>query len=243
VPFAAFRSRLLSAGNLLSLLSFVPVMATWFFLTVYLQSLRGYSPLQTGLLFLPLSLAVIAGSQASFKLVPALDARALFAAGGVVAALGLAWLSRLSTDTGVVWVIAPASIAMLGGGVTFAPITIAATSGVGPDRGGLASGLLNTTRQIGGALGLAVLATIAAAHTTSGGPAVHPATASSGFAAALTVGAIVSLATALFGAIILPARLGPPTGEQPRARQRSPSRHRRHSARSSITGGISGAGR
>jgi MFS family permease len=174
-----------------------------------------------------MSLAVIVGSQASFKLVSALDARALFAAGGVIAALGLAWLGRCSADTAIVWVIAPASIAMLGGGLMFAPITIAATSGVGPDQGGLASGLLNTTRQIGGALGLAVLGTVAAAHTTGPTPAMRPATLSSGFAAALTGGAIVFLATAILGAIILPARLVPPAGEhQPDPPERSTSRHR-----------------
>jgi EmrB/QacA subfamily drug resistance transporter len=226
VPFAVFRSRALLAGNLTSFLSFVPVMATWFFLTLYLQSLRHASPLEASLLLLPVSMAVIAGSQASFKLVSALDARALFAAGGVIAAVGLGWLGRFSADTALVWVIIPASIAMLGGGLMFAPIMIAATSGVGSERGGLASGLLNTTRQLGGALGLAVLGTVAAAHATGPASAVLPDTVSSGFAAALTGGAIVFLATAILGAIILPAGLGPLNSEQqPRTHDRSTHRH------------------
>lgn len=207
VPFDVFRSRLLSAGNLLSFLGFVPVMATWFFLTLYLQDVRGYSPLQAGLLFLPTSASVVAGSQVSFRLVASHDARALFAVGGLIAAFGLAWLGRLAVDTGIAWVLTPACVAMLGGGLMFAPITIAATSGVGPDRGGLASGLLNTTRQIGGALGLAVLGTIAAARASTSAHATHPASVSAGFGAALTVGAIVFVATAIIGVTVLPSRL------------------------------------
>jgi EmrB/QacA subfamily drug resistance transporter len=199
VPFSVFRSRLLSAGNLLSFLSFVPVIATWYFLTLYLQVVRAYTPLQTGLLFLPMSLAVVGGSQASFRLLPRLDARALFAGGGVLAAAGLAWLGRLGADTGIPWVIVPASIAMIGGGLMFAPIMVAATSDVAPEHGGLASGLVNTTRQIGGALGLALLGTVAAG--TAGG-------SSTGYAAALDVGAVIYLVTTFVGIVALPARLG-----------------------------------
>ena len=192
VPFTVFRSRLLSAGNRLSFLSFVPVMATWFFLTLYLQGVRGYTPTETGLWFLPMSLAVAGGSQVSFRVISRLDARELFLAGGLIAAAGMAWLGRLAAGTDPVWVIVPASVAMAGGGLMFAPITVAATSGVPPERGGLASGLLNTTRQIGGALGLAVLGTIAA---------------DAGYATALDVGAATFVATAIAGAIALPARI------------------------------------
>jgi EmrB/QacA subfamily drug resistance transporter len=194
VPFSVFRSRLLSAGNLLSFLSFVPVMATWFFLTLYLQGVKGYTPSETGLLFLPMSLAVAGGSQVSFRVVSRFDARALFLSGGLIAAAGMAWLGRLAAGTDPVWVIVPASVAMAGGGLMFAPITVAATSGVAPEQGGLASGLLNTTRQIGGAFGLAVLGTIAA---------------DAGYATALDVGAATFVATAAAGAIALPAEIRP----------------------------------
>jgi EmrB/QacA subfamily drug resistance transporter len=203
VPFSVFRSRLRSAGNALSFLSFVPVIATWYFLTLYLQVGRGYTPMQTGLLFLPMALAVVGGSQLSFRLLPRLDARALFAGGGLVAAAGLAWLGRLAADTGVPWVIVPGSIAMIGGGLMFAPIMVAATSGVAPEQGGLASGLVNTTRQIGGALGLAVLGTIAAGYA-------GPGEASVGYAAALDVGAAIYVVTAIVGTAALPGRLGAP---------------------------------
>jgi EmrB/QacA subfamily drug resistance transporter len=205
VPFRVFRSRLLSAGNLLSFSSFVPVMATWFFLTLYLQGLRGRTPVETGLLFLPLSLAVVGGSQVSFRIVARTDARWLFLAGGLLAAAGLAWLGRLSAATALPWVIVPATVAMAGGGLMFAPVTVAATAGVAPEQGGLASGLLNTTRQIGGALGLAVLTTVAAAHTGQG-----PAALSAGYATALSAGAVIFVATAIAGALVLPARLDTP---------------------------------
>jgi EmrB/QacA subfamily drug resistance transporter len=212
VPFSVFRSRLVSAGNLLSFLSFVPVMATWFFLSLYVQGIRGYSPAEAGLLFLPVSLAVVGGSQLSFRAISRLDARALFLSGGLVAAVGLVWLGGLHADTKLVWVIAPASLAMLGGGLMFAPITMAATS-VAPQQGGLASGLLNTSRQIGGALGLAVLGAIAAAHTP-GGADSSPADVSSSYGTALTVGAVVFVVTAVVGAGILPARLTAPPAQR-----------------------------
>jgi EmrB/QacA subfamily drug resistance transporter len=208
VPFSVFRSRLLSAGNLLSFLSFVPVMATWFFLTLYLQGVRGYTPIEAGLLFLPMSLAVVGGSHVSFRVISRLDARPLFLAGGLIAAAGLAWLGRLAAGTDPLWVLLPASVAMAGGGLMFAPITVAATSPVAPEQGGLASGLLNTSRQIGGALGLAVLGTIAAAHTGAHAAEGQAAALSAGYATALLVGAAIFVVTALIGAVALPARLG-----------------------------------
>jgi len=154
-------------------------------------------------LFLPVSLAVVGGSQLSFRLIAKADARLLFAAGGVSAAGGMAWLGRLSDDTGHGWVIVPACLAMLGGGLMFAPITVATTSGVPPEQGGLASGLLNTTRQIGGALGLAVLGAAAAGRSTDG------------YATGFTLGAALFVLTAAVGLIALPAHL---TGTDDRTR-------------------------
>ena len=205
VPFSVFRSPLVRAGNLLSFLSFLPVMATWFFLTLYLQAVRGFTPAEAGYLFLPMSLAVVAGSQVSFRAVAHSDARLLFAAGGLLAAAGLAWLARLSPATGLPWVLGPASVAMAGGGLMFAPITLAAVAGVPADQGGLASGLLNTSRQIGGVLGLAILATVAGAAGTPTG----------GFDSAFLAGAGIFVATALAGALALPGELGAPRRQAP----------------------------
>jgi EmrB/QacA subfamily drug resistance transporter len=193
VPFRILRLRPIWAGNLLSFLSFLPVMATWFFLTLYLQEMRNYTSLQTGVLFLPLSLAVIAGSQISFRLVRAAGERVLLVLGGLSAAGGVAWLSGLSPSTGMASIIASATLTMAGGGLMFGPITVAATS-AGPNEAGLASGLLNTTRQIGGALGLAALTTIA---TASGTP-------TAGYATAFRVAAVIFIGTAIAGVLVMP---------------------------------------
>jgi MFS family permease len=201
-----FRSRLLSAGNALSFLSFVPVLPTWFFLTLYLQRVRGDTPIEAGLIFIPMSLAVIGGSQVGFRAIAQVSARQLVLAGGLVAAAGMAWLGQLTETTNLGWVIVPGCIAMLGGGLMFAPITIAATAGVEPEQGGLASGLLNTTRQIGGALGLAILGTIAATHM-AGAHGSHAAALSAGYATAFMTCAAIFLATAVVGAVALPAQL------------------------------------
>jgi EmrB/QacA subfamily drug resistance transporter len=209
VPFSVFRSRPLSAGNLLSFLSFVPVTATWFFLSLYLQGVRSYTPIQAGLIFLPISLAVIGGSQAGFKLISRVDGRLLIGVGGLVAAAGMAWLGQLSTDTAIAWVMAPACATMVGGGLMFAPVTVAATAGVAPEQGGLASGLLNTTRQVGGALGLAILGTIAAARTAGHVGESRAAALTAGYASAYLIGSGVFLATAIVGVVALPARLIP----------------------------------
>jgi EmrB/QacA subfamily drug resistance transporter len=205
VPLSVFSSRPIWAGNLLSFLSFVPVTATWFILTVYLQRIRELSPLQTGALFIPLSLAVIAGSQAGFHALRTVSARTLLLTGGLTAAVGLGWLAHLTTNTPLTWLIVPGSMTMVGGGLMFAPVTAAATSAA-PEHSGLASGLLNATRQIGGALGLALLTSIAAGAT--GSDHRSPVALTSGYAAALIAGAAVFAGTALGGALVLPRRLG-----------------------------------
>lgn len=203
VPVAVFRSRLVSAGNVLGFLGFAPVMATWFFLTLYLQDVRARTPLEAGLLFLPVSLAVAAGTHVSFRLITRADARGLFLAGGLAAASGMAWLAQLTPAASLLWaVIVPACLTMIGGGLMFAPITTAAVSGLPSGQSGLASGLLSTSRQVGGALGLAVLATIAAAH--SGG---SHAALTAGYSAAFGAGAVIFAAAAVTGALILPPRI------------------------------------
>lgn len=201
VPLSVVRARPVWVGNLVSVLSFMPVPATWFLLTLYLQNVRHYGPLGTGLMFLPLSAAVIVGMQASFGLLLRFGQRTVLLTGGLCAAAGLCWLARLTPGTGLAWVITPAAIAMAGGGLMTAPATVAATS-TAPEHEGLASGLLNTSRQAGGALGLALLGTIAGASRSAAPPAVLTV----GYAHALDAGALVYLLTAIAGAIALPGR-------------------------------------
>jgi MFS family permease len=207
VPLSVFRSRSLAVGNGLGFLSFFAVFATWFFLTLYLQRVRGYSAIETGLIFLPLTMAVIAASQVGFRLVGRMNAALLTALASAISVAGLAWLGQLAPDTKLVWVVVPAVVTMIGGGLIFAPITVAATARVPPEQSGLASGILNTTRQVGGALGLAVLATAATTETGRHVAEGQAAALTAGFGLAFTVGAAVFMFGGFLGLVALPRRL------------------------------------
>jgi EmrB/QacA subfamily drug resistance transporter len=208
VPLSIFRSRAIAAGNVLSFLSFLPVVATWFMLSLYLQSVRGYSPLETGVAFLPLSLAVVVASQVGFRLSGRLSGRGLYAVGALVAAAGLGLLGGLSASMPLGYVLSAAVLAMLGGGIMFAPVMIVGTAHDAADQAGLASGLLNTSRQVGGALGLALLTTIAVSAT---GGAFAAAAETHGYARGFAVGAAIYGLNALVGWLTLPP-LRAPTG-------------------------------
>ncbi len=206
VPFDVFRTRLLAAGNALSFVSFLPVVSIWYFLTLHMQTVRGHGPIETGVLFLPIAISIVVGSQISFRVLPVVDARSLLVAGGLIAAGGVTWLSAATGSPEVVWVVVAASVAMLGSGLLFGPITVAATMSVPPELSGLASGLLNTTRQVGGALGLAVLGAVAAA--VAGGTADGRDVVTTGYGTALIVGAAIFVVTGIIGAVALPPQVG-----------------------------------
>ena len=138
------------------------IFAMWFFVSLYLQQVRGYSPIGTGLAFVPQTIAIVFGAQVSSRLVVRLGPRPLLVVGGLCSAGGLLWLGGLGVDTGY-WsgFFLPSVLVTLGLGLSFTPLAFAATAGVPPQEAGLASGLVNTSRQIGGAVGLAALATVA----------------------------------------------------------------------------------
>jgi EmrB/QacA subfamily drug resistance transporter len=189
VPLGLFRARALSAGNALIFVNFMAVVGTWYFLSLSLQRERGFSPIRAGLVFIPIALGVAGGTQIGFRLAARVAARALVAAGALMGSVGLALLGRLARDAPAIWVVTPAVIAMIGSGLLFAPITLAATSGVPRDLLGLASGLLNSAQQIGGALGLAILTSVAR---------------SGGYATGFTVSGIFLAAAAFIGPFALP---------------------------------------
>src|SRR6059058_5151368 len=194
------------------------MFAMWFFLTLYMQNVLGYSPLAAGLAFVPQTAAIALGAGISSRVLPRVGPRALLVVGPLVSASGLAWLSQLSaTGTYVVDILGPGVLIAFGLGLSFMPVTFAATSGVPRSDAGLASGLVNTTRQIGGSIGLAALATIAADHTRSllagtahGRAAIATATAS-GFGRAFVVASIIAVAASA-AALILPS-FRPPESE------------------------------
>jgi EmrB/QacA subfamily drug resistance transporter len=162
VPLGVFRRRSVVAANGIAVMIGAALFGMFFFLSLYLQQVNGYSPLKAGFAFLPAALATLIGALTGTRLVAHLGARRQLIIGPAMAVVGLAWFSQLSAGDGYfAHVFGALVLTGLGMGLSFVPLTIAATSDVPIHQAGLASGLINTTRQLGGAVGLAVMATIA----------------------------------------------------------------------------------
>jgi EmrB/QacA subfamily drug resistance transporter len=199
MPLRIYRSRSLSASNVVVLLLGGATFGMWFFLSLYLQQVRGYSPLRAGLAFLPMTLCIVVGSTLASRAVARVGTKYLLIAGMVAEALGLLLFTRLSVGGSYLGeVLVPSLLTAIGIGLSFVPATIGAVAGVAPDEAGLASGLVNTSRLFGGALGLAVLAALAASRTKSD---LHHGIAH-GAAGALTAGfQFAFLIAALFAVV------------------------------------------
>ncbi|MGH9016735.1 MAG: MFS transporter, partial [Acidimicrobiales bacterium] len=181
-----------------------------------------FSPLITGLGFLPQTAAIAFGAQVAARLVPRLGPRPPLVFGVVLAAIGLAWLSRISpTGTYAGDVLGGSLLATLGIGLSFTPLAFAATAGVAREEAGLASGMLNTSRQVGGSIALAALATLAASRTAAllhvraggalsfaAGRALTDSALTSGFSRVFAVAAVIALAGAL-SALLIPKQPRP----------------------------------
>ena len=142
------------------------LFAMFFFITLYMQQVLGYSPIKAGLSYLPLSIAIIVSAGVASQLVTKIGFKPVLAAGMVLIAGGLLWFGAVSVDGGFTTdILGPSLLAAVGLGFAFVTTTIAAVSGIEDSEQGLASGLINTSQQIGGALGLAVLATVANSRT------------------------------------------------------------------------------
>jgi predicted MFS family arabinose efflux permease len=162
-----FGVRTIRAANAVMFVVAAGLFAMFFFNTLYVQRVLGYSPLQAGLAFLPFTAGIIIGAGVSQNLVPRLGAREVPLIGMVLAVAGLLLFLRLSPEGEYLPDLLPGiMLVSIGMGLVFVPITLIATSGVPVDDAGLASGLFNTSQQIGGALGLAVLSTLATNRTT-----------------------------------------------------------------------------
>jgi EmrB/QacA subfamily drug resistance transporter len=161
MPLRLFRSRAISAGNAVVLLlgaSFIPM---WYFLSLYMQNVLHYSAVKAGLGFMPHSVAIIVGAQFAPHLLHRLGNRPVIGVGAVSAAAGFVWQSQFTAASDYVSGLLGPAILMCGGlGLLMTSITTTVTSGADRSDVGLASGLLNATRQVGGSLGLAVLATL-----------------------------------------------------------------------------------
>lgn len=196
VPLGIFRNRSVTAANLVAFTSTAALWGTFFLFTLLLQLVLGYSPLETGFAYLPLSLGIVVAARGIAPLVPKVGPRPLLVAGLLLSAAGLAWLSGAGAGAGFLTdLFGPTLVLGIGQGLVSASMTVAGTSEVGYREQGLVSGLLNTSRQVGGALGLGILAVVAAAHTSDVAHGAH-ATAralAAGFDRALLVSALFPL--------------------------------------------------
>jgi EmrB/QacA subfamily drug resistance transporter len=209
VRLSIFKVRTLAVGNFVLLLVAGGLFAMFFFATLYVQGILGFSPLQAGLAFLPVTAGIVLGSGTAQFLVPKIGARANTIVGMVLCAGGLFLLAGVPVDGTYLPDLLPGLMLMsFGMGNFFVPITLIATTGVAPDDAGLASGLFNTSQQVGGALGLAILSTLAANRTTDVVQTTHDKAfaAVEGFQVAFTAAAILVAVGAVVLAVLLRSR-------------------------------------
>jgi EmrB/QacA subfamily drug resistance transporter len=201
-PLSIFRINGLGFSNVTQLVAFAGFLAVFFYLTLYMQNVLGYSAIQTGAAYLPLCFAIGIAAGISSQLLSRIGTRPVIVAGAVIAAGGMYWLSRIPVHGSFVSDLLPGMLVLsLGIGPVFVGVTTAANAGVPADKAGLAASLLNASQQVGGALGLAIFTAIATARTdhllAAHTPVAHAVTA--GFQRALLVGAIFILAAAVIG--------------------------------------------
>jgi EmrB/QacA subfamily drug resistance transporter len=210
VPFSIFKLRSLRGSNIVGLLIGMSLFAMFFFISLYLQQVLGYSALKTGLAYLPLALFIIFSAGGASQLVTRMGFKPTLIIGLLFVAAGLYWFSHVSEPGGTYLgdVLFPSLLAAVGLGLAFVAVTIGAVTGTKPDEAGLASGLINTSQQVGGALGLAILSSIANSRTESvakgGASSLHALT--EGFQLAFLVGCGFALAGVFFAAVLISSR-------------------------------------
>jgi EmrB/QacA subfamily drug resistance transporter len=211
MPFSIFRLRTLRGADIVGLLIGMSLFSMFFFISLYLQNVLHYSPIKTGISYLPLAVGIIISAGVASQLVTRLGFKPTLIAGLLLITGGLVWFSRVPGVGGsyVADVLGPSLLAAVGLGFAFVSVTIGAVTGTKPHEAGLASGLINTAQQIGGALGLAILATIANSRTQSLFHAgVHSAgvALTKGFDRAFLVGAGFAIAGAILAAVLISSR-------------------------------------
>jgi MFS family permease len=186
------------------------LFSMFFFISLYLQDVLGYSPIKTGLAYLPLATGIIVSAGIASQLVTRIGFKPVLIGGMLLIAGGLLWFSQVPAPGGSFSadVLGPSLLAGFGLGFAFVSVTIAAVTGIKPREAGLASGLINTSQQVGGALGLAILATVANSRTQSllsGGAHTHVAL-TKGFDRAFLVGAGFAIIGAILAATLISSR-------------------------------------
>jgi EmrB/QacA subfamily drug resistance transporter len=210
VPFRVFRIGSVAGANITGILMGAALFSMFFFISLYMQQILGFSALEAGLAYLPLAGSIIVAAGVASQLVNRLGAQRVLVGGLLLVAAGLVWFSQVSVGGSYVEdVLFPSLLAGWGLGFAFVPVTIASQAGIGQSDAGLASGLINTAQQVGGALGLAVLATVANSATTSAMQSAHgarsalPQALTDGFGDAFMVGAGIALAAVVVAALTI----------------------------------------
>ncbi|WP_406860634.1 MFS transporter [Streptomyces sp. HUAS MG47] len=202
MPLRVFRLRAVSAANVALLTTCSASFGMWFFMTVYAQNVLGYTPLEAGLALVPSSVSVLLSSKLAPRLMPVVGARNLAVLGALIAAAGFGWQSTMTADGSFLGtILGPGILMMIGMGLTITPLASLATSGAAPDEAGLVSGLVNTSRTMGGALGLATLSTLAASRTAG---RTTPEALTEGYALAFRASTGILLASAVLMLLWLP---------------------------------------
>ncbi|MFF8862171.1 MFS transporter [Streptomyces sp. NPDC015139] len=205
MPLGVLRLRSVASANAAMFLSGSAMFCMWYFMTLYAQNVLGYTPLEAGFALVPSSLAVVAGSKVAPRLMRRAGARNVAVLGTLVAAAGFGWQSTMTAHGAYVTAImVPGILMMLGAGLAATPLASLATSGAAPGEAGVVSGLVNTSRTMGGSLGLAVMSTVAAAGTGGG---AGPEALTDGYALAFRTSTAVLLGGALLMLLWLPRRI------------------------------------
>ena len=202
MPPSIFRVHGLAAANATQLIAFAGFLAMFFFLTLYMQNVLGYSPIETGLAYLPVCFVIGISAGVATQLIAKVGTRPLVVVGGILASAGIALFSGISVGGSYVSDLLPGMVVVsIGMGAVFVAVINGANAGVREDQAGLAAALLNSSQQVGGALGLAVLSAIGTSLTNSRltEGATPPDALVDGFQRGLLVGAIFMLAGALIG--------------------------------------------
>jgi EmrB/QacA subfamily drug resistance transporter len=193
IRLSIFRMRSLTSSNISMLLVASGIFSMFYFASIYLQEVVGYGPLKAGFAFLPFTFGIVIGAGSSQPLISRIGIRATTAIGLTLGTIGLALFTQVTTHGTYFSQVFPGIAVMsIGMGLTFVPLTLLATTNVANEDAGLASGIFNTSQQIGGALGLAVLSTLAASRTShlEGQGIAHPEALTRGFHVAFAVGAM-----------------------------------------------------
>jgi EmrB/QacA subfamily drug resistance transporter len=211
MPFSIFRLRTLRGANTVALLIGMSLFSMFFFISLYMQQVLHYSALRAGLSYLPLAVGIILSAGAASVAVTRFGFKPVLLTGMLFVAGGLFWFSRVPGTGGTFAsdVLGPSLLAAIGLGLSFVPVTIAAVTGTRPHEAGLASGLVNTAQQVGGALGLAILATIANSRTNAvmhAGQHNLGIALTKGFERAFLVGTGFALMGALLTAVLISSR-------------------------------------